>query len=39
MQIMKTHIDQINEAEQLQIDAINQELPFNQNQEWVQNPY
>ncbi|MBP0029975.1 GNAT family N-acetyltransferase [Roseofilum reptotaenium CS-1145] len=39
MQIMKTHIDQINEAEQLQIDAINEELPFNQTQDWVQHPY
>lgn len=28
MQIMKTHIDEINRLEQEQIDALNQELPF-----------
>lgn len=32
-QVLRTHIHQINEMEQLEIDAINQELPFAQRDE------
>jgi hypothetical protein len=32
-QVLRTHIHQINEMEQLEIDAINQELPFSQRDE------
>jgi hypothetical protein len=32
-QVLRTHINQINEMEQLEIDAINQELPFAQRDE------
>ncbi len=38
MQIMKTHINQINEAEQREIDGINQELPFHQTPIGMEHP-